>query len=107
MQQLETWENKHSSKCVSEKQRPSRLGEGATNMRPGSQLKASQQQQSELCKQLQGAETTLHTILLGCGWDYLYCLYPAKVWWIISKNKGLTREAGTCAPHFGPYFHEN
>eukprot|EP00983_Pelagomonas_calceolata_P083134 1156093-Pelagomonas_calceolata.AAC.1 len=32
--------------------------------RPGAQLEASQQQHSELCKQLQGTETTLHTILL-------------------------------------------
>eukprot|EP00983_Pelagomonas_calceolata_P121642 1160818-Pelagomonas_calceolata.AAC.1 len=32
--------------------------------RPGAQLEASQQQHSELCKQLQGAEITLHTILL-------------------------------------------
>eukprot|EP00983_Pelagomonas_calceolata_P067261 1149414-Pelagomonas_calceolata.AAC.1 len=36
--------------------------------RPGAQLEASQQQHSELCKQFQGAEITLHTILLGvCG----------------------------------------
>eukprot|EP00983_Pelagomonas_calceolata_P120484 1160712-Pelagomonas_calceolata.AAC.2 len=33
--------------------------------RPGAQLEASQQQHSKLCKQLQGAEITLHTILLG------------------------------------------
>eukprot|EP00983_Pelagomonas_calceolata_P121080 1160765-Pelagomonas_calceolata.AAC.8 len=33
--------------------------------RPGAQLEASQQQHRELCKQLQGAEITLHTILLG------------------------------------------
>eukprot|EP00983_Pelagomonas_calceolata_P047294 1140563-Pelagomonas_calceolata.AAC.1 len=33
--------------------------------RPGGQLEALQQQHSELCKQLQGAEVTLHTILLG------------------------------------------
>eukprot|EP00983_Pelagomonas_calceolata_P082976 1156055-Pelagomonas_calceolata.AAC.2 len=38
------------------------------DMRPGAQLEASQQQHSELCKQLQGEEITLHTILLGvCG----------------------------------------
>eukprot|EP00983_Pelagomonas_calceolata_P063360 1147688-Pelagomonas_calceolata.AAC.3 len=35
--------------------------------RPAAQLEASQQQHSELCKQLQGAEMTLHTILLGVG----------------------------------------
>eukprot|EP00983_Pelagomonas_calceolata_P065502 1148607-Pelagomonas_calceolata.AAC.20 len=35
--------------------------------RPAAQLQASQQQLSELSKQLQGAETTLHTILLGVG----------------------------------------
>eukprot|EP00983_Pelagomonas_calceolata_P003849 124815-Pelagomonas_calceolata.AAC.1 len=35
--------------------------------KPGAQLEASQQQHSELCKQLQGAETTLHTILLVVG----------------------------------------
>eukprot|EP00983_Pelagomonas_calceolata_P076675 1153521-Pelagomonas_calceolata.AAC.4 len=35
--------------------------------RPGAQLEASQQHHSELCTQLQGAETTLHTILLGVG----------------------------------------
>eukprot|EP00983_Pelagomonas_calceolata_P008942 290691-Pelagomonas_calceolata.AAC.2 len=34
--------------------------------RPGAQLEASQQH-SELCKQLQGAEITLHTMLLGVG----------------------------------------
>eukprot|EP00983_Pelagomonas_calceolata_P017912 561772-Pelagomonas_calceolata.AAC.1 len=33
--------------------------------RPSSQLEASQQQHSELRKQLQGVEITLHTILLG------------------------------------------
>eukprot|EP00983_Pelagomonas_calceolata_P073237 1152055-Pelagomonas_calceolata.AAC.2 len=37
------------------------------DMRPGAQLEASQQQCNELCQQLQGAETTLHTILLGVG----------------------------------------
>eukprot|EP00983_Pelagomonas_calceolata_P060918 1146583-Pelagomonas_calceolata.AAC.5 len=37
------------------------------DMRPGVQLEASQQQHSELCKQLQGADITLHTILLGMG----------------------------------------
>eukprot|EP00983_Pelagomonas_calceolata_P052021 1142657-Pelagomonas_calceolata.AAC.8 len=35
--------------------------------RPCAELEASQQQYSELCKQLQGAETTLHAILLGVG----------------------------------------
>eukprot|EP00983_Pelagomonas_calceolata_P046097 1139996-Pelagomonas_calceolata.AAC.2 len=35
--------------------------------RPGAQLEASQQQHSELCKNIQGVETTLHTILLGVG----------------------------------------
>eukprot|EP00983_Pelagomonas_calceolata_P052551 1142891-Pelagomonas_calceolata.AAC.2 len=35
--------------------------------RPGAQLEASQEQDSELCKQLQAAEITLHTILLGVG----------------------------------------
>eukprot|EP00983_Pelagomonas_calceolata_P059660 1146029-Pelagomonas_calceolata.AAC.1 len=35
--------------------------------RPGAQLQASQQQHSELCKQLQGADITLHTIFLGVG----------------------------------------
>eukprot|EP00983_Pelagomonas_calceolata_P051397 1142385-Pelagomonas_calceolata.AAC.1 len=35
--------------------------------RPGAQLEASQQQHSELCQQLQGAEITLHTNLLGVG----------------------------------------
>eukprot|EP00983_Pelagomonas_calceolata_P049383 1141494-Pelagomonas_calceolata.AAC.1 len=35
--------------------------------RPGAQLEASKQQHSELCKQFQGAETALHTILLGVG----------------------------------------
>eukprot|EP00983_Pelagomonas_calceolata_P093278 1157757-Pelagomonas_calceolata.AAC.25 len=35
--------------------------------RPGAQLEASQQQHSELCKQLQGAEITLNTIILGVG----------------------------------------
>eukprot|EP00983_Pelagomonas_calceolata_P122229 1160887-Pelagomonas_calceolata.AAC.3 len=35
--------------------------------RPGAQLKASQQQHSGLCKQLEGAETALHTVLLGVG----------------------------------------
>eukprot|EP00983_Pelagomonas_calceolata_P117012 1160375-Pelagomonas_calceolata.AAC.3 len=35
--------------------------------RPGAQLEAAQQQHSELCKQLQGAEITLYTILLGVG----------------------------------------
>eukprot|EP00983_Pelagomonas_calceolata_P086116 1156693-Pelagomonas_calceolata.AAC.6 len=35
--------------------------------RPGAQLEASQQQRSELCKQLQGAQITLHSILLGVG----------------------------------------
>eukprot|EP00983_Pelagomonas_calceolata_P130659 1161701-Pelagomonas_calceolata.AAC.2 len=34
---------------------------------PGAQLEASQQEHSELCKQLQGAEITIHTILLGVG----------------------------------------
>eukprot|EP00983_Pelagomonas_calceolata_P124859 1161151-Pelagomonas_calceolata.AAC.4 len=32
---------------------------------PGAQLEASQQQHKQLCKRLQGAEITLHTILLG------------------------------------------
>eukprot|EP00983_Pelagomonas_calceolata_P083343 1156139-Pelagomonas_calceolata.AAC.8 len=36
------------------------------DMRPGAQLKASQQQHSELCKQLQGAEITPHNFS-GCG----------------------------------------
>eukprot|EP00983_Pelagomonas_calceolata_P083198 1156108-Pelagomonas_calceolata.AAC.12 len=38
--------------------------------RLGAQLEASHLQISELCKQLQGAETTPHTILLGAssGW---------------------------------------
>eukprot|EP00983_Pelagomonas_calceolata_P124540 1161117-Pelagomonas_calceolata.AAC.2 len=35
--------------------------------RPGAQLEASQQQHKKLCKQLQSAEITLHTILLGVG----------------------------------------
>eukprot|EP00983_Pelagomonas_calceolata_P063045 1147564-Pelagomonas_calceolata.AAC.3 len=35
------------------------------NTRPGAHLEASQQQRSELCKQLQGAMITLHTILLS------------------------------------------
>eukprot|EP00983_Pelagomonas_calceolata_P052959 1143082-Pelagomonas_calceolata.AAC.3 len=34
---------------------------------PGAQREASQQRHSELCKQLQGAEITLHTILLACS----------------------------------------
>eukprot|EP00983_Pelagomonas_calceolata_P134074 1162023-Pelagomonas_calceolata.AAC.5 len=38
---------------------------GCEDTRPGAQLEASQQQHSELCKQLQGAEITLYTILLG------------------------------------------
>eukprot|EP00983_Pelagomonas_calceolata_P108457 1159460-Pelagomonas_calceolata.AAC.8 len=42
--------------------------------RPGAQLEASQQQHSELCKQLQGAKVTPHNPP-GCGWDYLYCPY--------------------------------
>eukprot|EP00983_Pelagomonas_calceolata_P088186 1157139-Pelagomonas_calceolata.AAC.3 len=35
--------------------------------RPGAQLEASQQQHSKLCKQLHGAEITIHPILLGVG----------------------------------------
>eukprot|EP00983_Pelagomonas_calceolata_P112898 1159932-Pelagomonas_calceolata.AAC.2 len=35
--------------------------------RPGAQLEVSQQQHSDPCKQLQGADITLHTILLGEG----------------------------------------
>eukprot|EP00983_Pelagomonas_calceolata_P044101 1139159-Pelagomonas_calceolata.AAC.1 len=35
--------------------------------RPGAQLEASQQQHKQLYQQLQGAEITLHTILLGVG----------------------------------------
>eukprot|EP00983_Pelagomonas_calceolata_P033894 1061917-Pelagomonas_calceolata.AAC.1 len=34
---------------------------------PGAQLEAAQQQHSELCKKLQGAEITIHPILLGVG----------------------------------------
>eukprot|EP00983_Pelagomonas_calceolata_P026778 840499-Pelagomonas_calceolata.AAC.1 len=37
------------------------------NTRPGAQLEALQQQHSEQCKQFQGAEITLHTILLDVG----------------------------------------
>eukprot|EP00983_Pelagomonas_calceolata_P060260 1146293-Pelagomonas_calceolata.AAC.3 len=35
--------------------------------RPGAQLEATQLQHSEVCKQLQGAENTLHKITLGVG----------------------------------------
>eukprot|EP00983_Pelagomonas_calceolata_P035796 1120209-Pelagomonas_calceolata.AAC.1 len=35
--------------------------------RPSAQREASQQQHSEPCKQLQGADTTIHPILLGVG----------------------------------------
>eukprot|EP00983_Pelagomonas_calceolata_P120102 1160674-Pelagomonas_calceolata.AAC.3 len=35
--------------------------------RHGAQLEAKQQQHSELCKQVQGAEITLHTTILGVG----------------------------------------
>eukprot|EP00983_Pelagomonas_calceolata_P006775 221547-Pelagomonas_calceolata.AAC.1 len=35
--------------------------------RPGAQEEASEQQHSEQCKRLQGAETTLHKILLSVG----------------------------------------
>eukprot|EP00983_Pelagomonas_calceolata_P022640 712780-Pelagomonas_calceolata.AAC.1 len=36
-------------------------------MRPGAQLEASQQQHSVLCKQLEGAEITLHTLQIYSG----------------------------------------
>eukprot|EP00983_Pelagomonas_calceolata_P065560 1148640-Pelagomonas_calceolata.AAC.1 len=39
--------------------------------RPGAQLEASQQQHSELRKQLQGAEIIIHPILLGV-WGTIY-----------------------------------
>eukprot|EP00983_Pelagomonas_calceolata_P025394 797462-Pelagomonas_calceolata.AAC.1 len=55
--------------------------------RPGSQLEASQQQHSELRKQLQGVEIILHTILLG-GSGTIILPIP----WINLKNKGLTRK---------------
>eukprot|EP00983_Pelagomonas_calceolata_P042600 1138566-Pelagomonas_calceolata.AAC.1 len=48
---------------------PNYLAEGhpIEDSRPGAHIEASKQQHSELCNQLQGAEITFHTILLGTG----------------------------------------
>eukprot|EP00983_Pelagomonas_calceolata_P071616 1151332-Pelagomonas_calceolata.AAC.1 len=48
------------------------------DLRPGSQLKASQQQHTELCKQFQGAKITPHAIF-WVWWSYLNCPYPESV----------------------------
>ena len=44
---------------------------------PREQLRASAQQDSDICKHLQGATVTLHTILLGVG-DVIYVPHTLK-----------------------------
>eukprot|EP00983_Pelagomonas_calceolata_P042948 1138714-Pelagomonas_calceolata.AAC.3 len=58
----ETHLNRASQACLVEFER-----KYCEDTRPSAQLEASQQQHSELCRQPQGAEITIHPILLGVG----------------------------------------